>query len=366
MLHQFRRRLASKLFLTYLIVIVVQSTLLIIASNYLMPRAFAQHQVVRGVQSSSEVEEFRQFHTAVMGAVGLALLITSAAAIAISLYASRRLVAPVKEMARVSSRLAAGHYDERVALSAPDEDELGELARGFNRMATALEKTEARRRALLGDVTHELRTPLAGIKGYMEGLMDGLLPAEASTFQKVYHEADRLQRLVDDLQELSRVEGGACALRLAPHSVAEVVANVLGCLRSQFQDKGVSLVVELPAGLPPVRADADRLGQVLLNLLGNALQYTPPGGRVSVGAWRQRDKVRIEVNDTGIGIAAEYLPHVFERFFRVDRSRSRVGGGSGIGLTIAKYLVEAQGGTLEAASPGPGQGSTFSFTVPVA
>jgi len=245
-------------------------------------------------------------------------------------------------------------------------DELGLLADSFNQMAACLEQTETLRLELIGNVAHELRTPLSSIKGYMEGLIDGVLPAEAKTFQQVHLEADRLQRLVHDLQELSRVEAKAFELKLRPTSVARLVETVTARLGRQFEDKGVALETDVAPDLPPVQADAGRIGQVLLNLVGNALQYTPAGGRVSISARRQGDAVLLAVRDTGIGIAPDHLPHVFERFYRVDKSRSRAGGGSGIGLTIAQHLVEAHGGQIQATSDGPGRGSMFSFTLPAA
>jgi histidine kinase len=206
-------------------------------------------------------------------------------------------------------------------------------------MAAMLEKTETRRRELIGNVAHELRTPLTSIQGYMEGLMDGVVPAEADTFQKIYREADRLERLLDDLQELSRVEAGAFELILQPASVLQLVQAVTERLGRQFEEKGVALETDVPSDLLAVRADEDRIGQVLLNLVGNALQYTPAGGRVCLRARHEGGNVHVIVEDTGIGIAAEHLPSIFTRFYRVDKSRSRAGGGSGIGLTIAKNLV---------------------------
>ena len=240
------------------------------------------------------------------------------------------------------------------------------MAVHFNQMAGSLEQTERMRHELIGNVAHELRTPLTSIKGYMEGLIDGVLPAEAATFERVYREADRLQRLVLDLQELSRVEAGAVSLEMRPVSVEELVAGTIERLHPQFQDKEVAISADVPPGLPAVRGDEDRLCQVLLNLVGNALQYTPSGGAVAVRAWREQNRVQISVSDTGIGIAAEHLPRLFDRFYRVDASRSRAGGGTGIGLTIAKHLVEAHGGTITAHSAGPNKGSTFTVNLPLA
>jgi histidine kinase len=192
-------------------------------------------------------------------------------------------------------------------------------------MASRLEQTEARRLELIGNVTHELRTPLLSIKGYMEGLIDGVLPAEAATFQQVYREADRLQWLVHDLQELSRVEAGAYKLNLHPTAPGRLVDGVVARLSHQFEEKDVALEIDVQPDLPPVRADEDRIGQVLLNLVGNALQYTPSGGRVSLSARREGDRVRLSVEDTGLGIPSEHLLHIFERFYLVDKSCSRAG-----------------------------------------
>lgn len=370
-----RRHLSWKLFLSYMIIIVVGIVVLASAAEFVVPTAFDRHmsamvEAMGGRMMGMSTDLYANYRNAVTEALVLAASAAFLAAVAVSAFVSRRVVLPVQEMMVASQRIADGRYDERVGVPAstePDElDELSRLALSFNRMAARLEQTEARRLDLIGNVAHELRTPLASIKGYMEGLIDGVLPVEAATFQQVHHEADRLQRLVSDLQELSRVEAGAFGLNLRPTLVSRLVEAVTARLGRQFEEKGVILGTDIPAGLPAVRADEDRIGQVLLNLVGNALQYTPAGGQVSLSARRQGEWVRFVVKDTGMGISPEHLPHLFERFYRVDKSRSRAGGGSGIGLTIARYLVEAHGGRIEAASTGPGEGSTFGFTVPLA
>ncbi len=231
-------------------------------------------------------------------------------------------------------------------------------------MATELEQTETMRRQLVADVSHELRTPLTTIKGTVEALIDGVLPPEAETYQRIVREADRLQRLVDDLQELSRVEAEAYELDRRPLPMETVLQATVERLEHQFEEKGVALRVTVPPDLPPVLADEARIEQVLLNLVGNALQYTPRGGWVHVSAGQANGMVVTSIEDNGIGIAVEHLSRLFTRFYRVDKSRSRIGGGSGIGLTIARSLVEAHGGTIRADSPGRGKGSTFSFTLP--
>ncbi len=375
MLGYVRRHLSLKLFVSYLVVVLVGVVVLATAAELAVPTAFERHmaamaEMMGGAVMGMDVDLYTNFRHAVTEALVLAGSAAILAALVVSALVSRRVVLPVQEMQAASQRIAAGHYGERVGVPGDagreDLDELGRLALSFNRMATQLEQIEAMRRDLIANVAHELRTPLASIKGYMEGLVDGVLPAEAATFQQVSREADRLQRLVRDLQELSRVEAGALDLDRKPRPVSRLVDAVVARLGRQYEEKGVLLDVDLAADLPPVRADEDRIGQVLLNLVGNALQFTPAGGRVRIRARREGGLVRVAVEDTGIGIPPEHLSHVFERFYRVDKSRSRAGGGSGIGLTIARHLVEAHGGEMQVVSPGPGQGSTFSFTLPAA
>jgi histidine kinase len=273
-------------------------------------------------------------------------------------------------MMSATQRIAEGHYEERVPLpqdtAEADFNEWELLALHFNQMAENLQHTEEMRRRLIGDVAHELRTPLTSIKGSMEGLVDGVLPPTAETFHQIYLEADRLQRLVADLQELSRVEGGQIVLRIRPVAPCQLVASLAARLAVQFEEKGVVFKTVLSDGLPSVAVDEDRIGQVLINLAGNALQYTPAGGSVVLSVDTQGKEVRFWFTDSGIGIAAEHIPHLFDRFYRIDKSRARSGGGSGIGLTIARHLVESHGGRIWASSPGAGQGSTFSFTLPFA
>jgi len=372
-----RSHLVWKLFLSYLVVLLVGAIVQVTAADIVAPRAFEAHlasmgQTLGGLMgpgSQAEQELFSGFYGAFTEALLLAALAGIGAALLASLFVSRQVGAPIRAMMAASQRIAEGEFGARVPLpdAPPDQfDELNQLALTFNRFASRLEQTEELRRQLIGDVAHELRTPLATIKGSMEGLMDGVLPATVETFEHVYREADRMQRLVADLQELSRVEAGAYSLNLRPVSVGHLVTSVASRLGRQYEEKGVQLNLDVPASLPRAQADADRVDQVLTNLIGNALQYTPRGGRVTVSVRQEGKEIRVAVADNGIGIAAEHLQNIFTRFYRVDKSRSRAGGGTGIGLTIAKHLVEAQHGRIWAESPGPGQGSTFTFTLPVA
>lgn len=369
-----RRHLSLKIFLSYLIVIVVGMLVLATAAELVVPTAFERHMAAMAEMMGSmgrkmEIDLFANFRSAVSEALFLAATTASMAALVLSVFISRRVVQPIQEMQTASQRIAEGHFDERVGIPAKDAgqdlDELGRLALSFNQMAAQLERTETMRRDLIGTVAHELRTPLTSIKGYAEGLIDGVLPAEAATFSQIGREADRLQRLVYDLQELSRVEAGALDLNVQPVPVSRLFEAAGERLGRQYEEKGVAWGTDLPADLPPVLVDEDRIGQVLLNLLGNALHYTPSGGQVHLEARREGGWIRLSVKDTGIGISPEDLAHVFERFYRTDKSRSRAGGGTGIGLTIAKHLVEAHGGQIRASSGGPDQGSTFTFTIPI-
>lgn len=282
---------------------------------------------------------------------------------ALAIFFSRSVIAPLRGMSRATQRIADGRYDERVQVSGSDE--LAQLAGRFNQMAEKLEQVESMRRRLIGDVAHELRTPLTAIKGSAEGLMDGVLPASDETYQQIHAEAERLSRLVDDLQELSRVEAHAYELDFRDLDASAIVRTVTKRLQHQFDEKRVRLTVNLPSSPIILHADEDRIVQVLTNLTGNALQYTPAGGEVSILVDSASGEARFSVKDTGLGIPAEHLPRIFDRFYRVDKSRSRVHGGSGIGLTIAKHLVEAHGGKIWAESEGEGKGSTFIFLLPL-
>ena len=377
----FRRHLGWKIFLSYLVVILVLIIVMVSAAIFVAPSAFERHltameqmtaedSTADGEVTDLEADLFENFRGAINESLRLATIAAFIAAVTVSVFVSRRIVAPIRSMMNASQRIADGHYDERVDLPGgnlgEETDELGQLALSFNQMAEKLQHTEEMRRQLIGDVAHELRTPLTTIQGSMEGLIDGVLPAEEATYQNVYREAARLQKLVRDLQELSRVEAGALVIEPRPVKVSDLAQIACTQLERQYREKGVELVNEMIDDVPRVLADKDRIGQVLLNLLGNALQYTPAGGWVRISASSKGEFVETSVEDSGIGIDPEHIQHVFTRFYRVDKSRSRVGGGSGIGLTVTKHLVEASGGRIWVKSSDAGKGSTFSFTLPIA
>lgn len=368
-----RRRLGWKLFLSYLVIILVGVLTLAMAAQASTPTALARHAArmesalgmmqMMGVDAALIDDLNQSFVTAVNEILAVAAIAALITAIIVSTYVTRRIVGPVQKMQQASQRIAAGDYDERVEVTGADE--LAALAHSLNNMAEQLADIEVRRRELIGDVAHELRTPLGNVKSVMEGLVDGVLEPEPAVFQNIELEVTRLQGLVRDLEELSRAESGQIILEREHISPADFIMPAVERLRLQFEDKGVALEVILPPELLAVHVDPWRMTQVMLNLLGNALQYTPFGGTVKLSVEAGRHQLTICIADTGIGIPAEHLPHIFERFYRVDKSRSRTGGGSGIGLTISKHLIEANGGRLVAASPGLNQGSTFSIILPV-
>lgn len=370
-----RSRLGFKLFVSYLVIIITGILVLGISADFVIPSAFNNHMsammgengMMGGMMADMSADLYVSFRSAMVEALFRAGLAAFVIAVGVSIFISRRVVSPVQEMTLVSQYIADGHYAQRVEIpgSLEDADELAQLAISFNQMAEKLSQTENMRRQLIGDVSHELRTPLTAIQGSMEGLIDGILPATPETFQNIYQEADRLQRLVADLQELSRIEAGAVSLELASCDIAALIQSVTQRLQPQFDEKEIALALDIPSLLPHVLIDEDRISQVLINLLGNALQYTPPQGRVTLTARQINKDLQVSIRDTGLGIPAEHLPHLFTRFYRVDKSRSRAGGGSGVGLTIAKHLIEAHGGRIWAESEGTGNGSTFTFTLPI-
>lgn len=279
------------------------------------------------------------------------------------LLVRRRIVKPIQEMKQASLQIAAGNYHKR--LPAYPSIELNDLAQTFNQMAATIEAAEDRRVALIGNVAHELRTPLGNIRATMEGLIDELLTPDVGTFLSVQREVSRLQRLVYQLEELSQAESSQIHLKKQAVDFKRLLDDVGGRLAVQYEDKGVELHINCPSSLPPLYLDPDRITQVLINLLGNALQYTPAGGTVQVQVIQSANEIVTQVIDTGIGLAEEDLTRVFERFYRVDKSRARSSGGNGIGLTIARHLVLVHNGRIWAESAGLGRGVVFTFTLPL-
>lgn len=307
----------------------------------------------------SPIEE--AFLASVKKSIIWAALIAGGAGIVFTFWLSRRTLKPVQALTFAARRMQEGDLDQRVNVNS--KDEIGELAQAFNAMAAGLKKQEELRRHMVSDIAHELRAPLSNIRGYLEGLREGLAEPTPSLIDSLYEEALLLNRLIDDLQDLALAEAGQLTLKRQAVALEDIVQRAIDSIRPQAEAKGLKLRMDLPEELPLVDVDPQRIVQVLINLLKNAVNYTPGGGEIAVLAARQEQWIEVKVSDTGEGIPPEDLPYIFERFYRADKSRSRATGGAGLGLTIAKKLIEAHGGKIEVNSQA-GQGTTFAFTLP--
>jgi signal transduction histidine kinase len=304
----------------------------------------------------------------------LAGLVGIGVAVILSLMVTHRLTTPLRHLTTVARRIASGDLSQRVRLRS--RDEVGELAFAFDTMAESLERKERDRRQLLADIAHELRTPLTVLQGNLEAMLDGVVPPTPEELASLHQESLLLSRLVTDLRDLSLAEAGQLRLERAPADLKKLLADGMAGIETQASQQQISLRLEVSPDLPSVMIDSDRIRQVLHNLLSNSLRYTPPGGSIEVGAKRLEaaapetssaspPQVLVWVSDTGRGISAQDLPHIFDHFYRADKSRQRASGGSGLGLAIVKHFVEAHGGRVWAESQ-PGKGSTFYFTLPTA
>lgn len=311
-----------------------------------------------GVDPRSEV-----FLSSLNRALLLVAVVAGLSAVVLSLVLSRRILGPVEALTTAARRMEGGDLNQRVEVHS--RDEIGELAQAFNAMAEGLARVETLRRNMVTDVAHELRTPLSNVRGYLEAFRDGVMQPDPEIIESVYEEAMLLNRLVDDLQELSLAEAGQLRLDLRPAPLAHVVNRTLEAWKGRAADKGIVLKADLPTDLPFVNADPQRVMQILGNLLSNGLTHTPPGGEILIAARATVSEVEVGISDTGQGIPPEHVPYIFERFYRADPSRSRTTGGTGLGLAIAKQLVEAHGGRITVESE-VGHGTRFSFTLPVA
>ncbi len=295
-------------------------------------------------------------------ALVLAAVVAGLAAVLLTVGLSRRILRPIETLTAAARRMEKGDLSQRVEVQS--NDEIGELARAFNAMADGLTRLEELRRNMVTDVAHELRTPLSNIQGYLEALQDGVVEPKREVIDSLHEEAMLLNRLVDDLQELALAEAGQLKLECQPVAPADLVNRAIEAVRAQATAGGITLQTDLPADLPLVDVDPQRIGQVLGNLLNNALTHTPSGREIVVAARPGESEVEVSVSDTGEGIPPEHLPYIFERFYRADKSRSRATGGTGLGLAIAKQLVEAHGGRIEVESE-VGRGTQFTFILPV-
>jgi len=356
--------LRARLLLANLIVAGAALGTVVVAVSLVGPGYFAEamgHRPGDPMGAMMDAATRTAFGDAVRGALIAAVLIAVTTAVIVSLALSSAIAGPVTRLAAAARRIARGHYAERVP--ATGEGELEELATAFNAMTSSLEATEARRIQLVGDVAHELRTPLTTLDGYLEGLEDGVVEPSPETWRLLRGETARLTRLVDDLQELWRAEARQLPLRLERLDAAALARDVIERGSRAAAARQVDIVDALPDGPLWVDADRDRLAQIVANYLSNAVRYAPEGSTVTVSG-RGGPDVVLAVRDQGPGLTSEQRERVFERFYRIDPSRSRSLGGSGVGLAIVRGLAEAMGGRAWAESAGPGTGSTFSIALP--
>jgi signal transduction histidine kinase len=361
-----RRSLVGKLLAAQLAVIVAGSATLALVALLLGPELFHRHvREALGFVPPTVMHHLDEaFGQSLALSLGLAIAAAAVTAAAVSWLLASRLVRPLHELAGAAGRVSSGDYDVRVSLAG--DDELTVVGRAFNEMAGSLASAEERRRRLLADLAHELRTPLATIDAYLEALADGVVPAEASTWQLLRSETRRLNRLGEDIAKVSRAEEHQLDLRPQRTPPRELIAAAAQAAQPGYTAKGVALEVIGDGDAPDVAVDRDRIAEVLANLLENALRHTAAGGSVTLSATRAGDAALVSVADTGEGLEPAELELIFERFYRSDRSRSRDRGGTGIGLTIARALVEAHGGRLWAESDGPGTGTRLLCRLPAA
>jgi histidine kinase len=359
--------LHARLFASHAFVAMVGAGVAYLTVRLLAPHLFDERMGRMGTTGSAMMGRndaagvHGAFDSALDTALVVGVLAGVAAAAIVAAWVTRRVLRPLQAVRIATRQIAAGSYEQSVPL--PVEPELAELAGDVNSLASALAKTESRRTRLLGEVAHEMRTPLTSLDGYVEGMIDGVFAADADTLTSLSAELRRLHRLADDLSSLSRTEEQGLVLDLESADLAELVRRAATRLAPQFSDAQVTLSVEEAAALPVV-VDPDRVTQVLTNLLGNALLATPAGGTVTVTMSRAGDRGQVQVTDTGVGLAPSDLERVFERFYRAP-GNTRRSDGSGIGLTIARGIARAHGGDVTATSPGRGLGASFVLELPL-
>jgi len=309
-------------------------------------------------------EAERAFLNSIRNSLWLAALVAILTGVGLGYFFSRLISGPMRQLTLAARKVATGDFSQRVSIKT--DDEIGEVSVAFNTMAEQLAAKEKSRRQLLADIAHELRNPLSIIQGNLEAWLDGVITPAPDQVASVYDETVLLSRLITDLRDLSLAEAGQLKLYQNATELSEFIFAEIGSVQNRCQEKQISISAELPSGLPLVLIDKDRIRQVLHNLVDNALRYTPAGGNIKIGAdYDKPGWVTVSVSDTGAGIARKDLPHVFDHFYKADRSRQRGHGGAGIGLAMVEQVVELHGGTVWVKSR-KGKGTTFYFTLPVA
>ncbi|WP_307176253.1 cell wall metabolism sensor histidine kinase WalK [Demequina sp. NBRC 110054] len=364
------RGLATRMMLSFSLLIAVIGVTVWLVARLIGPADFSRRMMgggrgdMMGRAGDTQAQELDEvFREASGTALAVALLIAAVLAVVLSLLLARRVARSLGKLQDAAHRVSDGDYASRV--DAPGMGrEFDELAESFNRMSARLEESEQLRQRMIGDVAHELRTPIATLTGYLEALEDGVAELTPETVAMLRAQGARLTRLSEDLSAASRAEGSAARLERERRDPVDLLRLAQAAARERAAEAGVALEVSAAEGLPAVDIDPERIAQVLGNLVDNALRHTPAGGTVTLGARRDDAGVALVVADTGVGIAPEHLPHVFERFYRADTARDRASGGSGVGLSIVAALVAAHGGSVRADSGGVGRGATFTVTLP--
>lgn len=369
------KKLSTKLFIYFGLIIVITGGIIGIFAEISTTYHFSLYMRHRGMieEGPSMIENLprilwphspeQSFIQSMSIYLLIALLIALFISFVLSYLISHRLTTPIKEMTEAASKLAKGDLSQRVETTSADE--IGQLSQTFNLMASNLEEFEELRKNMCADIAHELRTPLTTIQGYLEALKDGVVKPERKTLVSIHEESLLLSRLVNDLQDLSLAEAKQLKLIKEPANLDEIVEKVVNGMKGEIEENGLKLEIKISKDLPPVMVDANRISQVFRNLLKNAINFTPAGGLISIKANKDGSFIKVSFSDTGIGIEEKDLPYIFERFYRVDESRSKDRGGAGLGLAVVKYIIEAHQGKIEAKSK-PGEGTTFIFTLPLA
>ena len=357
--------IALRLLLAQIVVLVVGAATIWVVAAIVGPPLFREYQQRTGVQhaSAEQVRAEQAYRYATAISVSVAVAVGALTALVATWYLSHRLQRSVAEISSAATALENGRYDVRLEPPALGE-EFRNLARAFNQMAEKLETVETTRRQLFGDLAHEIRTPVSVVQASLEALEDGVQRLDRDTIDMLREQTGRLVRFSHDFAALANAEEFKTVATPTWISPDTLISTALAAAADRYRAKNVTLQAHTGVNLPEICADPQRLGQVLGNLLDNALRHTPPDGYVKVAASADRTALAIKVIDTGEGIAAEHLPHVFERFYRVDAARDRNHGGAGIGLAIAKAIVEAHGGHIKADSSGPGTGTTLTVLLP--
>lgn len=364
--------------LRFLVVTDTEGTIIIAADDEIRGQAIDADQytfispipdgrrIVGALYASAELYEPTQAELDFLNYINSVILVSGFIAAVLGLLLAfwliRQFTSPLQELATASLRISEGEYEQSVNINS--QDAIGQLGAAFNTMSSKIARSETLRRNMIADIAHELRTPLTLIQGNLQAILDGIYEPSNEKIESIHEKSLLLSRLIKDLQELSLAEAGELPLNLHDTNLVTLVESTAAALRPHLSHKSISLKVDTPDMELRASIDSERIGQVLINLLSNAERFTPEAGEISVRAWQDDGSALVSVSDSGPGIPKADLPNVFERFWREDRSRVRTSGGTGLGLAVAKELIESHGGEIWAESE-EGNGATFTFSIPL-